>query len=99
MGKWTNIKKMAKEIEKLRSSGTSRRKICEELNITIKQLENYISRCNRQKKELEAGKNLKTQGRPRTQAVTREEELEREVKRLRMENELLRDFLCETERS
>jgi len=94
MGKWTNIKTLKREIAQLRLEGISRGEICEKLKITIKQLENHISRCNREEKEIANGKMPKAQGRPRKT----EENIEAEVKRLRMENELLRDFLWESGR-
>ena len=37
-------------------------------------------------------------GRPRTRPMTKEEEYQREIARLEMENKLLRDFLQSTER-
>jgi archaellum component FlaC len=60
--------------------------------LTIKQIENHISRVNRKDKVIGEGKTPKAQGgRPRKEI----EGLGEEVKRLRMENELLRDFLHE----
>ena len=40
----------------------------------------------------------KPKGRPRVRPITTEEELRKELERLQMENDLLRDFLSEIER-
>ena len=49
-------------------------------------------------RKIEEGYVPKQKGRPRVRPITTEEELRKELKKLQMENELLRDFLSETER-
>jgi predicted transcriptional regulator len=92
--KWTNIQKSGKEIKEMREQGKSRREISEELGLTIKQIENHITKENHKKRAIEAGKTPKAKGRPRKESGS----LEEEVRRLRMENELLRDFLLQAGR-
>jgi transposase len=96
--KYTRIKVIEKEIQEMRGEGKSRREICQKYGITIKQLENAITRYNKIEERIKQGITPNPKGRPRKVAETVEERLERENRRLRMENELLRDFLYETER-
>ena len=103
-----------KEILEMRGQGKSKREICEEYGFSIKQLTDFITRYNRKQKKLAAGISIKPKGRPRKdgtelppsiQQLSKLTQLqyqlamkERHIKRLKMENELLRDFLSLTER-
>lgn len=103
-----------KEILEMRGQGKSKREICEKYGFSIKQLTDFITRYNRKQKKLAAGISIKPKGRPRKdgtelppsiQQLSKLTQLqyqlamkERHIKRLKMENELLRDFLSLTER-
>lgn len=91
--KYTHIESIGKEILKMRDEGKTRREIWEHFGITKKQYEGFITRCNRNKKKLEAGILSHRKGRPLKFNKITESEKDYEIKRLRMENELLRDFL------
>jgi len=86
---YTHIKAIEGRIIELRKSGKTRGEIEVELGLSQKQLHNWISRYNR--RIVADGSGLpKVRG--RKPAVTLAE-CKYENKRLKMENELLRDFL------
>jgi transposase-like protein len=86
---YTNIKAREKEILALREEGQTRQEIADELGLTKAQIMEWVKRYNRRQKNEKEGRLPRKKGRPRTRPLTAEEEL----KQLRMENELLRDFL------
>ena len=90
---YTNIRNLEPEIISLRDEGKSRTQIAEELGLTYKQVDNWITRYNKRKAAVTAGVPSKRKGRPRTRPLTAVEEYEKEIARLEMENKLLRDFL------
>ena len=93
----------------MREAGKSRREIADELGLTKEQIKNWVSRYNKKlKKQAEGIPTLPT-GRPRKDyELTDENKVdyykrqlrlsESENKRLKMENELMRDFLSLTGR-
>jgi len=91
--KYTHVKVMETEILAMRETGKTRQEIADELGLTKVQIKNWINGHNKRESALDAGNLPKAQGRPRKYPRTAEEEKEYELKRLRMENELLRDFL------
>ena len=86
---WVNIKALEPKILAMRAAGKTRREIAEKLGLNKIQIKNWINRHNR---EAECG-GTRPLPRGRKPAVTLQE-YKYENKRLRMENELLRDFLC-----
>ena len=106
---YEHISKYENEILELRSQGQTRKEICEKLGFTIKQLTNFITRYNRKQDKIKAGTALRVKGRPaKDYAVTEDMKIselkyiidrkDSKIKRLEMENELMRDFLSLTER-
>lgn len=96
--KWTNIKKYEAEIMAMRAEGKTRQENAEYLGLEKGQIKNWISRYNREQARLAAGLPPKRRGRPRKGEAASVEEYKEEIERLKMENELLRDFLSFTER-
>lgn len=103
------ISKYEKEILELKSQGMTLREIGNKYGFTYEQMHNFISRCNAKRRKVEAGIALKTKGRPPKDCEITEDmkinELkciitrkDSKIKRLEMENELMRDFLSHTER-
>lgn len=90
---YTHLTVIEKEIFELKSKGKSNREIREQFGLNIKQLENLITRHNKADKLLEAGILPRRRGRPPVNYKLTESETQNEIKRLKMENELLRDFL------
>ena len=90
---YTHLKEVEAEVFKLKEEGKTNREIAAYFGVTKAQIKSLINRHNRNESELEQGIIVKTKGRPRKRPLTPEEEKDREIARLKMENELLRDFL------
>ena len=95
---YTHVKLIESQIIEMRKKGKCRREIAESFGLSIIQVKSCIARFNKRQKQMEKGISPQPKGRPRKQPISIQEKLELENKRLHMENELLRDFLCETER-
>lgn len=93
--KYTKIALLENEIQAMHAAGKTRREIAESLGLEKKQIENWVNRHNRKERRLNAGILPKRKGRPRKNPISEniEEVQAAEIKRLKMENELLRDFL------
>jgi predicted ArsR family transcriptional regulator len=86
---YVEVKERGNEIQALREAGKTRQAIADELGLTKVQIKNRINRHNKQLAAEAEGRLPRKKGRARTRPRTAEEE----IKELRMENELLRDFL------
>ena len=106
---YRHIKEYEKEILELKEQGYTLREIGEKYGFTYEQVHNFISRYNIKQRKLAAGIALKRKGRPPKDYVVTEQDKvselryilarkEAKIKRLEMENELMRDFLSLTER-
>ena len=93
--KYTHIKEIEPEILTMRKAGYSRQEIADSLGLEKEQVKNWVSRYNREQARLLAGIPSKHRGRPRKDTAPRDlvAQQQYEIKRLKMENELLRDFL------
>ena len=96
--KYTHFREIEPQIIAMREEGMSRTQIAEELGLTWKQVDNWVTRYNKRKAALVAGLSTKRKGRALLHPMTSTEEYEKEIARLEMENKLLRDFLQLTER-
>ena len=79
-------------------SWLTRQEIVDALNLEKSQVKDWIKRHNRRQAHLLPGLPPKQRGHVRVSMPSTEAEYQREITRLRMENELLRDFLKHTER-
>ena len=106
---YRHIKDYEYEIEELRKEGYTSREIGNKLGFSYKQMRNYFYRKNVTDRKIQAGISLKRKGRPPKDYVVAEQDKvselryilarkEAKIKRLEMENELMRDFLSLTER-
>ena len=111
---YRHIKEYEKETYESKGEGLTNREIAEKLGFELKQVKELIRRHNTNERKLAAGIEIKPKGRPRkdgtalppsiqqlsklTQLQYELASKEREIKRLEMENELMRDFLSLTER-
>ena len=109
-----HIKQFENEILEMKSKGLTQREIADKLGFSKYQIKEFFHRYNKNQRKLSAGINIKHKGRPRKdgtelppsiQQLSKVTQLqyelarkERQVKRLKMENELMRDFLSLTER-
>ena len=96
--KYTHMNEYEAVILAMRQSGCTRREIADELGLSVRQIGTWITRYNKRQALLLSGKARKIRGRPRKGGKPLQERIETELKRLRMENKLLRDFLQSTER-
>ena len=96
------------------NKGKTLREIGEQFGFTYKQMKDFKTRYNKKQRKLEAGKVIKPKGRPRKDGTSLPPSIQqlsklsqmqyeiaskdRYIKRLEMENELMRDFLSLTER-
>ena len=106
---YQHISNYEKEILELKSQGLTRKEIGAKLGFTKEQVHNFISRYNEKQRKLKAGVAVKTKGRPpKDYEITEDMKInelkyiiarkDSKIKRLEMENELMRDFLSLTER-
>ena len=103
MGKrnYTHVQELLPEIETMVREGKTQREIAEHFGLKDKEVvRELLKRERRKQRKLEAGVLPRPKGRPRKDAAPRDLAAEQayEIKRLRMENELLRDFLRSTGR-
>lgn len=106
---YQHISKYEKEILELKSQGLTLKEIGEKLGFTQKQVHNFITRYNEKQRKIRTGVALKAKGRPpKDYEITEDMKInelkyiiarkDSKIKRLEMENELMRDFLSLTER-
>jgi len=95
--KWTDMKAIEAEIIEMRKAGKSRQEIADYFGLNKKQIVNWVTRHNREQAQLAQGILPRKRGRPRKDGQPSCQTEATELKRLRMENQLLRDFLRFTE--
>ncbi len=96
--KYTHVTELEPVILQMREEGKTLRDIAEHLGLTKRQVEQWVTRYNRRQRNLSVGIVPRPKGRPRKRPLSSKEEYEKEIARLQMENQLLRDFLRFTER-
>ena len=97
--KYTNLQILLPEIKEMIAEGKSHREIEEHFGLTGERpIHHLLKQEHRREKKLEAGVVHRPKGRPRKDGQPPKQNIETEVKRLRMENKLLRDFLQSIER-
>ena len=112
--KYENISRYETEIIKMVNEGKTLREIAEILGFTHKQVQEFKTRYNKKQRMINAGKAVHKKGRPcknngnlppSIQQLDKLAQMryamaskDRYIKRLEMENELMRDFLSLTER-
>lgn len=77
----------------MRDEGKTRKEIAESLCLEKGQIKDWIRRYNRKQKLQQVGILPRHQGRPSKKLVSSDQGKDYQIKRLKMENELLRDFL------
>ena len=97
--KYTNLKVLLPEIKEMIAEGKSHSEIEEYFGLTGERpIHHLLKQEHRREKKLTTGVPQKPRGRPRKDGQPPKQNIEIEVKRLRMENKLLRDFLQSVER-
>ena len=106
---YRHIQQYEKEIIELFEKGKTLREIGEQFGFTRKQMRNFKTRYNIKQKKIKVGIAIKKKGRlPKDHVVSEQDKIaelkyilarkEAKIKRLEMENELMRDFLSLTGR-
>ena len=106
---YQHISKYEKEILELKAQGLTRKEIGAKLGFTKEQVHNFITRYNEKQRKIKAGVAIRAKGRPpKDYEITEDMKInelkyiiarkDSKIKRLEMENELMRDFLSLTER-
>lgn len=111
--KYRHIKDFEKELIEYLEQGHTLRETGDKFGFTYKEMRDFKTRYNKNQRKLAAGMKIKPKGRPRkdgtklppsVQQLSKLSQLqyelaskERYIKRLKMENELMRDFLSLTE--
>lgn len=108
--KYTHIKQYEKEMLELKEQGLTLRQIGETFGLTYNQVHDFFKQYNRKQRNLLSGERERTQKKgnklpPSIQQLSKLTQLqyilagnERYIKRLEMENQLMRDFLSLTGR-
>lgn len=82
-----------KDLLGMKEDGRTNREIADHFGLNLKQIKNVLNRYRRNEKNREVGISLNVKGRPRKRFQTQEEKILTENTQLKMENELLRNFL------
>ena len=96
--KYTKIEGLTDVIRARKVAGETNRAIGESYGLSLKQVKNLISRQNRKERMVAAEYVPRPKGRPRKDAASEEVRQHNELVKLRMQVELLRNFLSEAGR-
>ena len=88
--RYEKVSHLTKEVFELKEKGYPNSEIALNFNLSVKQVKNLVARENRKRKQLECGQIPQKKGRPK--------KIENEVAELKMQIELLRNFLYEVGR-
>ena len=94
--KYTHVQELLPEIQALIAAGKTQREIADILGLQDKSVvKELLKRERRKNRKIEAGIMPRPKGRPQKDSVPRDiiTEQQYEINRLKMENQLLRDFL------
>ena len=96
--KYTKVEGLTEIIRERKAKGETNREIAESYGLTKQQVKQLMARQNRKERRMAAGYIPRPKGRPRKEAASEENKRNNEVVQLRMQVELLRNFLCEAGR-
>ena len=96
--KYTKVEGLTEIIRQRKAKGETNREIAESYGLTKYQVKQLMARQNRKERRIAAGYIPRPKGRPRKEPASEEAKRNNEVVQLRMQVELLRNFLCEAGR-
>ena len=96
--KYTKVEGLTEIIRQRKAKGETNREIAESYGLTKYQVKQLMARQNRKERRIAAGHKPRPKGRPRKEPASEEAKRNNEVVQLRMQVELLRNFLCEAGR-
>ena len=95
---YTKVEGLTEIIRQRKSNGETNREIAESFGLTKYQVKQLMARQNRKERRIAAGYIPRPKGRPRKESASEEAKRNNEVVLLRMQVELLRNFLYEAGR-
>ena len=96
--KYTKVEGLTEIIRQRKANGETNREIAESYELTKYQVKQLMARQNRKERRIAAGYIPRPKGRPRKEPANEEAKRNNEVVQLRMQVELLRNFLFEAGR-
>ena len=96
--KYTKVESLAEDILRMKQNRMTNREIGEHLGLSKEQVKGLLHRQCRKQRLLEHGYIPRKKGRPRKNEVDENTRKNNELARLRMQVELLQNFLCEVGR-
>jgi len=96
--KYTKVEGLTEIIRQRKADGETNREIAESYGLTKYQVKQLMARQNRKERRIAAGYIPRPKGRPRKEPASEEAKRNNEVALLRMQVELLRNFLYEAGR-
>ena len=96
--KYTKIEQLAEIVRERHKKGESYREIATSYGLEMKQVKKLMERQRRKERKLAAGYIPRPKGRPRKEPANEETKQHNELVKLRMQVELLRNFLSEAGR-
>ena len=96
--KYTKVEGLTEIIRQRKANRETNREIAESYGLTKYQVKQLMARQNRKERRIAAGYIPRPKGRPRKETASEEAKRNNEVVQLRMQVELLRNFLCEAGR-
>lgn len=96
--RYTKVEGLTEIIRQRKAQGETNREIAESYGLTKYQVKQLITRQNRKERKIAAGYIPRPKGRPRKEPANEEIKRNNELVQLRMQVELLRNFLYEAGR-
>ena len=96
--KYTKVEGLTEIIRQRKANGETNREIAESYGLSKDQVKQLMARQNRKERRIAAGYIPRPKGRPRKETASEEAKRNNEVVLLRMQVELLRNFLYEAGR-
>ena len=96
--RYTKVEALAEEVRLRHEQGETYAEIASSYGLEKKQLQQLMERQRRKERKIAAGYIPRPKGRPRKEPANEEVKRNNEIVQLRMQVELLRNFLCEAGR-
>lgn len=95
---YVKVECLAEEVFRRKAAGETNREIGEHFGLSKEQVKQLATRQRRKQRQIESGYIPRPKGRPRKNAIDEDGRQQKELTQLRMQVELLRNFLSEVGR-
>ena len=95
---YTKVEELSEAVFARKANGETNREIAESYGLELQQIKGLIKRQNKKLRLIAAGYIPRSKGRPRKTEESQQEKLNNELVRLRMQGEVLQNFLSEAGR-